>query len=156
MLRPVRVTDVAVFSEQHSDPDAAHMAAFTVNDACDPDVFGPYWRQILENDAITSYTVQHHGAVAGYVLAYPWAETLEVSYWLGRRFWGQGIATAAVRHLVTLLGVRPLTAHVAQDNVGSLRVLEKCGFAVMASGSAYSSVRRCEVDEFVLGLGLGV
>ncbi len=87
-------------------------------------------------------------------MAYPWAGTLEVSYWLGRRFWGQGIATEALLQLLTVVVARPLTAHVAHDNVGSLRVLEKCGFAVMASGSAYSSVRRCDVDEFVLGLGV--
>ena len=153
-LRPVQTTDVTVFCEQHSDPDAAYMAAFTAIDSGDPDACEQRWRQILENVAITAYTVQHHGAVAGYVLAYPWAETLEVSYWLGRRFWGQGIATEAVRQLVTLVAVRPLSAHVAHDNVGSLRVLEKCGFAVTASGSAYSPVRRREVDEFVLGLGV--
>ena len=64
MLRPVQATDVAVFFEQQSDPDAAHMAAFTVNDPGDPDLFAQQWRTIFENDAITSFTVQHQGAVA--------------------------------------------------------------------------------------------
>ncbi len=108
MLRPVQATDVAVFFEQQSDPDAAHMAAFTVNDPGDPDLFAQQWRTIFVNDAITSFTVQHQGAVAGYVLAYPWAGTLEVSYWLGRRFWGQGIATEALLQLLTVVVADPL------------------------------------------------
>ena len=51
-----------------------------------------------------------------------------ISYWLSREFWGQGIATAAVSLLLRLESIRPLIAHVASHNLGSIRVLEKSGF----------------------------
>ena len=55
-----------------------------------------------------------------------------VGYWLGREFWGQGLATRALRELVDELE-RPLYAEVATTNIGSIRVLEKCGFKVVGS-----------------------
>lgn len=57
----------------------------------------------------------------------------EVGYWIGRPFWGQGLATAAVQAVVTEAFRRPETeevvARTAVRNVASQRVLEKCGFA---------------------------
>jgi Acetyltransferase (GNAT) domain len=53
---------------------------------------------------------------------------LLVGYWVGREFWGRGLATAALAELVAEIPERPLHAWVASSNVGSIRVLEKCGF----------------------------
>lgn len=55
-------------------------------------------------------------------------EERDVGYWIGREHWGKGVATAALASFLTLLEERPLFAHVAEHNVGSIRVLEKCGF----------------------------
>ena len=53
-------------------------------------------------------------------------------YWLGRRFWGRGIATDAARtmarHAFQSRGLRRLEASVFSPNVASARVLEKAGF----------------------------
>ena len=64
----------------------------------------------------------------------PWS-----CYWVGRDFWGRGIATRALRELVEELQIRPLYAWVATSNLGSIRLLEKCGFVVKD--------RRTEHDE---------
>jgi RimJ/RimL family protein N-acetyltransferase len=53
-----------------------------------------------------------------------------VGYWIGREFWGQGLATRALAELLTELPQRPLHAYVATTNAGSIRVLEKCGFVL--------------------------
>jgi RimJ/RimL family protein N-acetyltransferase len=53
-------------------------------------------------------------------------------YWLGRRFWGRGIASDAARtlarHALRERGLRRLEASVFVPNVASARVLEKAGF----------------------------
>lgn len=56
---------------------------------------------------------------------------VELGYILGRRFWGRGFATEAVRELVAHAGrrgVRTVDAYAFLDNAGSARVLEKAGF----------------------------
>jgi RimJ/RimL family protein N-acetyltransferase len=51
-----------------------------------------------------------------------------MGYWIGREFWGRGVATTAVRLYLTEVTERPIHAFVALHNVGSQRVLEKNGF----------------------------
>jgi RimJ/RimL family protein N-acetyltransferase len=51
-----------------------------------------------------------------------------VGYWIGREFWGRGVASEALRQFVAEIEERPLYAYVAVTNVASARVLEKAGF----------------------------
>jgi RimJ/RimL family protein N-acetyltransferase len=44
----------------------------------------------------------------------------EVTYWIDRACWGQGIATRALGLLLEEISVRPIRARAASDNVGSL------------------------------------
>jgi RimJ/RimL family protein N-acetyltransferase len=44
---------------------------------------------------------------------------------------------------------RPLHARVAYDNVASRRVLEKCGFRVIATERGFAEARSGEIEEFV-------
>ena len=58
----------------------------------------------------------------------------EIGYWLGHRWWGRGVATAAVRLIVAYafgqLGLRRVYAEVFGNNPASVRVLEKAGFGL--------------------------
>lgn len=57
-------------------------------------------------------------------------------YWLGRAFWGRGLATDAARTLARFAlrerGLRRLEASVFAPNAESARVLEKAGFTFEA------------------------
>ncbi len=72
--------------------------------------------------------------MVGSVSVYGEAGEREVTYWIDRAYWGKGIATAALRALLTEVTERPLYARVAADNAGSLRVLRTCGFVVTGKG----------------------
>ena len=67
------------------------------------------------------------GQVAGYIAWYPQEGNPEVTYWLGREFWGRGLATEALKRMLQLVVDRPMLAKAATDNIGALRVLQKCG-----------------------------
>ena len=58
----------------------------------------------------------------------------EIGYWLGKQYWGKGIATRALAAFVKQLPERPLYAHVVKHNIGLLRVLEKNGFVITGEG----------------------
>jgi [ribosomal protein S5]-alanine N-acetyltransferase len=55
-----------------------------------------------------------------------------IGYWLGEEFWGAGLMSEAVRLLVWLsfehLAAASVEAKCLSVNMGSQRVLEKCGF----------------------------
>ena len=58
--------------------------------------------------------------------------TAEVGYWVGEPYWGQGLATDAIRTMAKYafetLTFRRLQAGVFATNPASARVLEKAGF----------------------------
>ena len=129
VLRDVVEADLDAFYEQQRDPEAAQMALFPARER---EAFEAHWRRLLANDALTKKTIVHDGEVAGNVLCWEQDGQRLVGYWLGREFWGQGLATRALAELVAELE-RPLYAEVVTTNTGSIRVLEKCGFQVVGS-----------------------
>lgn len=142
-LREVIEDDLPVFFEHQRDAEAAAMAAFTPRDR---DAFMTHWRtRVLGDDTSVARTVLADGEVAGNVVSWSAEGERLVGYWIGREFWGRGVATTALRRFVELLPDRPLRALVAVHNVGSIRVLEKAGFI---------QVRRetSDVEEFVYEL----
>jgi RimJ/RimL family protein N-acetyltransferase len=101
----------------------------------------------------TRVKVSENGSVAGSVSSYvDEDEHLEVTYWIGKPYWGKGIATCALSAFLEHSKVRPLYARAAKDNVGSLRVLEKCGFIRIGQDKGFSNARGQEVEEFILRL----
>ena len=84
--------------------------------------------KIRVDETIRSRVIEVDGEVVGDVGSWLDGNHRDVGYWIGREFWGRGFATAALGQLVAEIADRPLFAHVAVHNVGSIRVLEKCGF----------------------------
>jgi len=153
VLRDVMMSDLPIFFDQQLDPEANRMAAFTRKDPADRDAFMAHWAKILRDETITIQTILFDGQVAGSVLSYVDEDgQREVSYWIGRPYWGKGIATRGLLAFLDHIKVRPLYARVAQDNIGSLRVLEKCRFTRIGEGRGFSEARGQEVEEFLLRL----
>jgi RimJ/RimL family protein N-acetyltransferase len=87
-----------------------------------------HWQRNLAREDNVSRTVLVNGSVAGHVVSWESDGRRWVGYWIGREFWGQGVATSALSQFCDLVPARPLYAHVAASNVASARVLEKNGF----------------------------
>ena len=77
---------------------------------------------------------------------------LNVSYGIGKVFWGKGYATLALKRYLQIITTRPLYGRVAYDNFGSKKVLENCGFVVIATEKGFAEARGQEIAEFVLKL----
>lgn len=151
-LRPVLAEDRAIFFQQQLDPLANHMAAFTAEDPADRSAFEDHWDKILAGSNITVRTIVADGSVAGHIERSERFSLPEVSYWLGRVYWGQGIATRALASFLEEVKERPLYARAAKDNAASLRVLEKCGFAIVGEDKGLANARGREVEEFIFKL----
>jgi RimJ/RimL family protein N-acetyltransferase len=126
-LRDVTEADLAVLFEQQLDPEAVRLANFPSRDR---DAFFTHWQRILADETVGKKTILFDGAVAGNVVSWQTPDERLVGYWIGKEFWGRGVATRALREFLRLETARPLRARVARHNLGSIRVLEKCGFAI--------------------------
>jgi RimJ/RimL family protein N-acetyltransferase len=151
-LREVRDEDLAVLFEQWADPVAAHMAAFTAPDHMDRDAFERRWTRLRADETTINRAIVVDGDVVGTIGSWGDPDEREVTYWIGRSHWGKGIATCALQAFLTVDPSRPLHARVASDNDASRRVLEKCGFRVVATDRGFARARSSEIEELVLRL----
>jgi RimJ/RimL family protein N-acetyltransferase len=149
MLRDVIDSDLPIFYEQQADPVANDMAAFPARDRT---AFMVHWAKILRDETVTLKTIVFNEHVAGNIVSFVMSGEPQIGYWLGRNYWGKGIATQALAEFLQLIKTRPLYAHVAKHNIASRRVLEKCGFAICDEDKWRPSPEADEVEDFILKL----
>jgi RimJ/RimL family protein N-acetyltransferase len=124
-IRAVVDDDLEALYEHQRDPVAVEMAVFPARERPE---FMAHWAKIRADPTCIQRTVVVDDRVAGNVVCWEQSGRHLVGYWIGRDFWGRGIASKALALLVDELTTRPLFAYVEVHNVGSIRVLEKCGF----------------------------
>ena len=110
------------------------------------------WARLRADKTLLNRAVVVDDDVVGTIGSWGDPGEREVTYWIGRSYWGRGIATAALDAFLAVDRSRPLHARVASDNVGSRRVLEKCGFRVIATDRGHAGARSAEIEELVLRL----
>jgi RimJ/RimL family protein N-acetyltransferase len=139
-LRPWRIKDVDNLVFHANDAQVAHSLGerfphpYTLDDA---HAFLAHTRH-LRNEK--TYAIEINGVASGGIGVHPGEgverHSAELGYWLGRAYWGEGIATAAVNalvpHALRELALYRLHARVFDDNRASMRVLERCGFVYEA------------------------
>jgi RimJ/RimL family protein N-acetyltransferase len=146
LLREVTESDLPIFFEHQREPDANRMASFPPRDR---DAFMAHWTRILGDEAVTTKTIVFEGHVAGNVVSFEQSGKPLVGYWIGKEYWGKGVATRALSEFLGHVKVRPLYARVAKDNVASIRVLEKCGFTICGEDNALSDAPGDDVEDFL-------
>ncbi|MDX1616573.1 MAG: GNAT family N-acetyltransferase [Candidatus Promineifilaceae bacterium] len=151
-LCDVQRSDLEIFFQQQLDPVANQMAAFTSADPASSEDFMARWERIMSDNEMIKRTVVLGERVIGHVVCFQRLGKPEITYWFGREYWGQGLATEALQAFLRVVQRRPLYARAAADNGASLRVLEKCGFVVMADERAYANARGEKIDELILKL----
>ncbi|MBI5200854.1 MAG: GNAT family N-acetyltransferase [Elusimicrobia bacterium] len=148
-LREPVEADVESFFRHQLEPEARRMAAFPSRDRA---AFAAHWAKTAADPSVTRLTILADGRPAGYVACFSRLGLREVCYWLGKEFWGRGVATKALALFLDRVQERPLHARVAKSNVGSLRVVQACGFTI-AGEDRFPDHNGAPVEEFLLKLG---
>lgn len=146
------VTDLQTLFEFQADAIGIQMAAFTPENPGDKDFYIQKWTGIVNNPDILMQTIWVDDKITGSIVHFELFDETNVSYWIDRPLWGRGIATTALKEFLTLTNKRPLHGRVAFDNIGSQRVLEKCGFNRIAQETSFARARQAEIVEFVYRL----
>ena len=110
-IREVESSDLETFYEHQLDPEAIRMAAFVGRDPKDKVAFDAHWDKILAKHSSQNIRGRScrgtsrwsHRVLSGW-------RNMEVTYWLGREFWGRGLATQALKKMLHLVVDRPIFA----------------------------------------------
>jgi hypothetical protein len=134
-LRPVEVSDLDAIFAQMRDPESVRMAAFTPEDPSDRIAFDAHMAKILSSSENRTRAIIRDSRLVGTIASYVSEGAIEVTYWIDRTCWGQGIATRALGLLLEEISVRPIRARVASDNAGRYESFRR--------RASTRSVRRC-------------
>ena len=151
-LRDVTDADLPIFFGLQRDFTYNHMAAFTQKDPDDRVAFDAHRKKIRSNPELANRAILFEGQVAGHIASFVIDGNREITHRIARHLWGRGLATGALRAFLAVVTDRPLHARAAKDNVGSLRVLAKCGFEVTGEEIGFANAPGQEIEEVVLRL----
>lgn len=152
LLREVTEADLPILFEHQLDPEATRMAAFPARSR---EKFMAHWTRLLADKSLIKRTILFQGQVAGSIVCLQLDGQPNVGYWLGREYWGQGIATQGLSQFLEIVKTRPLYAHAAKHNLGSIRVLQKCGFTISGEAEGFPDEQGEAVQEVILKLEAG-
>lgn len=154
-LRPLREADLDAMFEQMRDPEAVRMAAFVHRDPDDRQLFEAHIARVTSTAGVTHRTItlaDDDTVVLGSIASFVIEGDTEVTYWVDRTLWGQGVASRALALLLEEVTTRPVYGRAASDNVGSQRVLENNGFRVIGTDKGFAMARDAEIEETILRL----
>jgi RimJ/RimL family protein N-acetyltransferase len=151
-LRPVTGADFDALFELESDVLGADMIAFLPREPGDREAFTTHWTRITSDPDLITRVIESDGAFAGYAVSFVIEGERQIGYWIARELWGRGIASAALRVLVSEIEERPLWGSTAFDNLGSQRVLQNAGFVFDRIERSHAPRRGTEIDENVYRL----
>lgn len=122
-----------------------------------------FFIEMVQNeDPQQTFAIEKEGKLAGIAALLiqrdVYSGSAEIGYWLGKDFWGQGIATEVVQRLMRygfgILGLTRIYACVFEYNQASMRILEKNGFrkegiarkAVLKNGELWDEYRYAKLS----------
>ena len=136
LLRTFKALDTNLIYELNLDPDVTRFTHDPVKDLA-------HASEILEKVIIPQYVLYNHGRWAVHIrstfrflgwcgLKYrPELNEIDLGFRLKKEGWGKGYATeaayASIEYGFEKIGMRRIVGRAEIDNIGSWKVLEKCG-----------------------------
>ena len=135
------------------DEVANYLAAFTGKEPHDKKAYHEKFIKHLADPTINMRTIRANDKIIGSIAKFVIHDEAEITYWIDRKHWGQGIATLALQDFLKIENTRPIHGRMAFDNYGSQRVLEKCGFVRVGKDKGFANARQMEIEEYIYRLG---
>jgi ribosomal-protein-alanine N-acetyltransferase len=151
-LRKTEKSDLELLFQFQLDKEANYLAAFTSKDPTDKDAYFEKFTKILNDPTINNQTILVDETIVGSIAKFEIKGDPGITYWIDKNFWGKGIATTALENFLSIESTRPIWGRVAFDNLGSQKVLEKCGFVKIGTDKGFANARQKEIAEFIYKL----
>jgi RimJ/RimL family protein N-acetyltransferase len=151
-LRDLDDDDLDAVFEMMRDAEARALAAFTADDPDDREAFDAWIARERSADDVLYQVVTENGGFAGTAAVFTVDGDREVTIWIARHAWGRGVATAALRLVMSREPVRPLFARAASHDAAAIAVLRSSGFTEVSRNTVFAPGLGREAEEVVFAL----
>ena len=151
-LRPTEISDLNSLFQFQLNKEGGYLAAFMPKEPTDKAAYINKYTKLLDDPTVNNQTIILDHVIVGSIAKFVMEGDTEITYWIDRNYWGQGIATKALKEFLNLESIRPIFGRVAFDNFGSQKVLEKCGFVKIGTDKGFANARQAVIEEFIYKL----
>ncbi len=151
-LRHTNQNDLETLFLFQLDEDANYLAAFTSKNPSDKNAYLEKWTRLLSDEKVNIMTILFEKKIVGSITKYEMEGDAEITYWVEKKFWNKGIASSALKSFLEIEKTRPLFGRIAFDNLGSIKVLDSCGFSKIGNDKGFANAREKEIEEFIYKL----
>ena len=137
-LRRVESGDLQILYSFQADEESNRVAVARPRSLKD---FNEHWTRVLSDPGVFVRAIVSDQQVVGSVTCFPLDGVHWIGYWVGRCYWGRGVATQAVSLMLIDIERRPLFARIAASNVASCRLIERCGFVAIGTSQSPETER---------------
>ncbi|MCB1024647.1 MAG: GNAT family N-acetyltransferase, partial [Acidobacteria bacterium] len=96
-LRDTNEDDLEVLFDFQMDEDARYLAAFMSKDSTDKAAYIKKFTRLLSEKTVNNKTIFIDNEIAGSVAKFEIEGEAGITYWIGKEFWGKGIASEALK-----------------------------------------------------------
>lgn len=151
-LRPTEISDLDILFQFQLDKESGYLAAFMPKDPADKSAYINKHKKVLLDPSVNNQTIILNNTIVGSIAKFVMEGRNEITYWIDKNYWGQGIATTALEAFLKIELTRPIDGRVAFDNIGSQKVLEKCGFIKTGMDKGFANARQMVIEEYIYRL----
>ncbi|MEN8187868.1 MAG: GNAT family N-acetyltransferase [Bacteroidota bacterium] len=151
-LRLTNPNDLETLFLFQLDEEANRLAAFTSKKPSDKNTYIEKWTRLLSDEKVNIRTILFKKEIVGSIAKFEMNGNAEITYWIGKEFWGKGIASSALKKFLEIERTRPIFGRIAFDNLGSKKVLENCQFSKIGIEKGFANAREKEIEEFIYKL----
>ena len=148
-LKPTVIGDLDILFEFQLDKEGGYLAAFMPKGHTDKTAYINKYTKLLADPTVNNQTILLDNTIVGSIAKFVLQGDTEITYWIDKKYWGNGIATKALKELLKIETIRPIFGRVAFDNFGSQKVLEKCGFVKTGTDKGFANARGIEIEEYI-------
>ena len=151
-LVKTRVSDLDTLFLFQLDKEANDLAAFTTKDPSNKEAYITKYTKLVNDPKIHNKTIYLDNKIVGSIAKFEMEGQAELTYWIDKNHWGKGIATKALTEFLKIETSRPIYGRAASDNIGSRKVLEKCGFKSIGTDKGFANARGKKIEETIYKL----
>ena len=115
VLREIEDGDLDGLFEQMRDAESVRMAAFVSGDPNDREAFDAHMARVRSAPGTRNRAITRDGHLVGSIASFVIEGDTEITYWIDRSVWGQGLASTALTLFLQEQQIRPLHARAASD-----------------------------------------
>src|SRR6185312_6806302 len=101
-LRPTEIADLETSFKFQLDKEGGYLAAFMPKDPTDKAAYITKYTKLLADPTVNNQTIFIDSVIVGSIAKFVMEGNTEITYWIDRKFWGQGIATKALRDFLNI------------------------------------------------------